>query len=201
GLTLNFLPRLSYVLYTPWGIMLLIKTGLVVLVLLTAGMLHWLRRKRKNNRIGVALSIDLGLAGLIVAIAAVFTFLSPAPPNEPLYWHVMGEDIHMTAEITPNTPGANAFSVKVWLPEQIGEPKKVQMLLIPGSSGDDAAPLEVPLEPDIDPDEPNFFPGFHRYDYKAEGPYLPYPGQWHVQIRVMDPNDNETVYDYDMRIY
>ncbi|MCS7460754.1 copper resistance protein CopC/CopD [Paenibacillus doosanensis] len=198
--TVIFLPDIEYVLETQWGKLLLAKSALVVLVVITAGCLRFVYRKRGERKIGLLLRTDAVLSLLIVAIVGVFTYLTPLPANEPLNWHVMGDKIHMTAQITPNVPGVNEFTVKVWLPEPLGKPKQM-ILKLHDAKSKDIAPIEVPLEYAEDNSIEDNFGGLKKYTYKASGAYLPYPGYWDIEVRVMDSNDDETVYDKQIRLY
>ncbi|MNG38466.1 hypothetical protein D3C84_1261910 [compost metagenome] len=58
----------------------------------------------------------------------------------------------------------------------------------------------VPLQPVEDTSADESY-GMPKHTYKARGPYLPYPGHWKVEVRVMDREDNETVYEQEMRVY
>lgn len=200
-LTLLLLPNVQNFLYTAWGITLLVKIAAVLLVFPVAG---WIHRKLKaeHNRVpGAVLMADFGLAILIAALAAVLSSLNPVPSNQSLHWHEMGDDIHMTAQISPNAPGHNQFAVKVWLPENEGAPKQVRMQLIPIHGKEEQAPIDIPLLPSLDPGERDFFLGFERYDYAAEGIYMAYPGRWKVSVRVTTGQDTEFVYSKELRIY
>lgn len=195
-----FLPDIAYIVETQWGILLLAKSALVLLVVCTAALLRWVFRKRGEAKVGVLLKIDVVLALLIVLIVGVFTYLTPLPANEPLNWHVMGEKIHMTAQITPNAPGVNDFTVKVWLPESLGKPKQM-ILKLHDANAKDIAPIEVPLQYTEDVSVEDSFGDLKKHTYKAKGAYLPYPGYWDIEVRVMDSNDDETVYDKQIRLY
>ncbi|WP_282937141.1 copper resistance protein CopC [Paenibacillus sp. RC67] len=197
---LIFLPDIAYIVETQWGILLLAKSALVLLVVCTAALLRWVFRKRGEAKVGVLLKIDVVLALLIVLIVGVFTYLTPLPANEPLNWHVMGEKIHMTAQITPNAPGVNDFTVKVWLPESLGKPKQM-ILKLHDANAKDIAPIEVPLQYTEDVSVEDSFGDLKKHTYKAKGAYLPYPGYWDIEVRVMDSNDDETVYDKQIRLY
>ncbi|MFE5318584.1 copper resistance CopC/CopD family protein [Paenibacillus sp. NPDC056579] len=197
--TFVFLPNIEYVLETNWGKLLLVKSGLVVLVVLTAGTLRWLFRKREDS-IKSLLRIDALLALLIAGIVGVFTYMTPLPANTPLNWHDMGETIHMTTQISPTTPGVNDFTVKVWLPEKLGKPKQV-ILKLQDDKAPDIAPLEVPLVYTEDNVVEDNFGGLKKHTYKARGPYLPYPGYWNIEVRVMDSNDDEKVYKKQIRVF
>ncbi len=195
-----FLPDVRYVVETGWGQFVIAKTVLVLAVVMTAFLIRRGIRKGDERSPGVLMMADGVLMSLIVVIVGIFTYLSPLPPNKPLQWHVMGERIHMTTQITPNAPGVNDFTVKVWLPEELGKPKQVILKLQERNSSKEIAPLMVPLQPVEDTSADESY-GMPKHTYKARGPYLPYPGHWKVEVRVMDREDNETVYEQEMRVY
>lgn len=196
--TLLFLPDVRYVLETVWGRLLLAKSALVLLVVCTALVLRRMVARRRMAAAGTLLRLDMAWMLLITGIVGVFTYMNPLPGNTPLQWHVMGDKIHMTAQISPNAPGVNDFTVKVWLPEPLGKPKQVLAKLQLKDS--DIAPIEVPVAPFEDTSQDESY-GMKKYSFKAKGPYLPYPGVWNLEIRVMDSEDNETVYKKEMKIF
>lgn len=198
-MTFIFLPDIRYIVETTWGKLLIVKTVLVLLVVATASLVRYYYRKNNEQRVGSLIRTDALLMVLILGIVGIFTYLLPAPANEPLNWHVMGDKIHMTAQISPNAPGVNDFTVKVWLPEELGKPKQVIMKL-QSIDSPEIAPLSVPLEYFEDPSFEESF-GMKRYSYKARGAYLPYPGHWKLEVRVMDSNDDETVYEKEERVF
>ncbi|MDF2960115.1 MAG: ycnJ [Paenibacillus sp.] len=196
-----FLPDVRYIVETQWGKMLLAKSALVLLVVLTGVTLRIVYRRRAFQKVSYLLRADAVLAFLIACIVGIFTYLTPLPANEPLNWHVMGEKIHMTTQITPNVPGVNEMTVKVWLPEKLGKPKQV-ILKLRNAGTPEIAPIEVPLsftEEANAPYEESY--GMKKHTYKARGAYLPYPGYWDIEVRVMDSNDDETVYEKQIRLY
>ncbi len=197
--TLVMVPHLKYLLYTAWGNLLIAKSALVILVIAAGYAIRIFMKRNKGNAVHTAVKADFGIMLAIVGIVGVFTYLNPLPQNAPLHWHVMAEKIHMTARITPNSPGTNKFTVRVWLPEQRDMPKYVQMYL---NYKDDpeVAPIEVPLEASKGL-EPELFPGFKQFSYEKEGPYLPFAGRWELEVRVMDSNDEETVYRKEESVY
>ncbi|MFD0678514.1 MULTISPECIES: copper resistance CopC/CopD family protein [unclassified Paenibacillus] len=200
-IVLIFLPDIAYLVETQWGKMLLVKSALVLLVMLTGLTLRILYRKRTIEKVSYLLRIDAVLALLIACIVGIFTYLTPLPANAPLYWHVMGEKIHMTTEITPNVPGINDITVKVWLPEKLGKPKQV-LLKLRNEGTPEIAPIEVPLSFTTE-EEKAYEESYNmkKHMYKARGAYLPYPGYWDIEVRVMDSNDDETVYQKQIRLY
>ena len=109
--TLIYLPKVHYLLYTQWGILLLIKVAFVLLVIIIAGILRYTMKKKQEDSIGKLLKIDFTLMIIIVGIVGVFTHLSPLPQNEPLEWHESENNIEFTTTISPKVPGNNHFMV------------------------------------------------------------------------------------------
>lgn len=198
GLTVYFMPGWDYLFYTPWGTLLLIKSALVLLVMIV-GVLLRLRVRKGHFPKGTLLKMDGILMALIIVIAAIFTSISPLPENEPVNWHQMGEEMHVTVRISPNVPGDNKFTVKVWLPEDVGTPKSVALRLL-SEDRPESGPIDIPLEPYED-DEFDAFDGFVKATYRSEGPYLPYAGRWIAEVRVLDRDDNERVERHPFRNY
>ena len=199
---LAFLPSLEYLTYTAWGKWLLVKMAAALLVIVVALFIRrHLRRKRLLS--GWLLQADLGLLAVIVAAAGIFTYLSPMPQNEPLHYHKMGTDLHLTLRITPNEPGEdNHFVVKVWLPENTGAPQSVRLFLAPGGGegGTETRRAEVPLAPYTD-SEFDVFEGFAKYTYEAEGPYLPHAGLWQAEVEITDSQGAEHKVSTSFRLY
>ena len=197
--TLEILPSVEYLTLTAWGGWLLAKTALVLAVMAVA---FFIRRRLRKGRVptGALLAADAGLLGAIVLNVAVLTYQIPLPSNQPLYWHRMGEDLHLTLRISPKAPGDNVFIVKVWLPEDVngGLPKNVQLRLRADGRMDPF--IDVPLQPYEDT-EPDAFEGFTKTTYRAEGPHLPFRGKWTAQIRVTDGTDTEHVLEREFRVY
>lgn len=199
-MTLHFLSKnLTYLLYTTWGQILIAKVALVLLVIIVAALIRYRIRKKGASSVSGFVKVDVTLMVVIVILVGFLTYLSPMPPNEPLRWHVMGEEVHMSADITPNAPGNNEFAVKVWVPEGQQAPKQV-VLKLHYQDDKGIAPIEVPLTllPESGFDQ---FPGFEKFTYTQKGSYLPFAGEWLVEVRVLDANDDEHVYDKTMRIY
>jgi len=198
--TLDFLPSLEYLRYTAWGTWLLVKAGVSLLVAVTAFLIR--RRLKKGNLPnGLLLKTDVGLLAAIVLCVGILTYQTPLPANEPLSFHKMGTEMHVTLRVTPNTPGDNQFYLKIWLPERIGqgEPKSVKLRMLPMDK-EGLGFIDVPLEPYTD-EEMDAFPDYKKSAYKATGPYLPFAGKWKAQVRVTDAEDTEIVVETSYRIY
>ncbi|MBD2848454.1 copper resistance protein CopC/CopD [Paenibacillus sp. IB182496] len=196
--TLLFLPGLDYLLITPWGALLLIKTGLVLLAAAAGALLRrGVRRRRLPS--GLLLKGDATLMLLILIVVGVFTYVSPLPANEPISRHQMGQTLHTTLQVSPGSPGDNTFVVKVWLPEDSGGASAVELLLYSDRRGE-LGPIEVPLER-FEGDEAESFIGFAREDYRAAGPYLPFPGQWRAELVVYGADGTKQMRSETFRLY
>ncbi|WP_253735881.1 copper resistance CopC/CopD family protein [Paenibacillus sp. FJAT-26967] len=203
-LVLLFLPDLTYIFDTQWGILLLIKLGLVLVVAGTGALLRYYMKKNNEQAVRSLYKVDFSAMLLILLAVGFLTYLSPAPPNQPLNWHEMGKTAHMTAVVTPNAPGTNSFAVTVWLPENTGAPKHVQMnVQYQPAAGDDSAlaPIQIPLELQSGSKNEMKIADFTAYSYTAQGPFLPLPGNCVLEVRIMDSNDDETVFKKEMKLY
>ncbi|MDF2660369.1 MAG: copC [Paenibacillus sp.] len=201
--TLLYLPGLNYLLYSQWGKLLIAKVVFVVLVILMAAGIRMAMKGRKEKDLRDMVRMDFGAMSIIVVLVGLLTFISPVPPNEPLYWHQMGEKVHATVQITPKVPGDNRFQVDVWLPKELDKPKRVQLKLH-NLDNPDIAPIEVPLAEHVNDQEDAGFTAdetYGQFSYKAEGPYLPFAGLWKLEFRLLDKNDDETVYTEQTRLY
>ncbi|WP_051251235.1 copper resistance D family protein [Paenibacillus harenae] len=189
GMTFLLLPSWRYLLYTTWGNLLLAK-GLLVLLVIGTGYLLRRRVKRHELPRGGLLKLDGVLMCLIIIIASLFTYMSPVPDTEPLSYHKMGDKLHYTLGITPNGPGPNRLTLKVWLPEQLGAPASVQLVLradrYPGRAG-----IEVPLLSDFSGSELSF-PGFKETAFYADKVDLYTRGAWTAELVIIDKAGGET---------
>lgn len=196
-----FLPSLSYLLYTQWGITLLVKIGLVLAVILVGAFLRRAIKKNNMNAIQNGVKLDFALMGSILLIVGLLTYLNPLPPNQPFSWHEMGERAHVSVKITPNLPGIkNEFTVQAWLPDDQPAPKRVQ-LYMNYLDDEDIERMEIPLSPAESNQEQDWFPGFNQYVYTYEGSALALSGRWEIEVRIMDAEDYETVEKQEMQLY
>ncbi|TVY06895.1 copper resistance CopC/CopD family protein [Paenibacillus cremeus] len=198
--TLGILPNIKYLIYTQWGILLLVKISLTVVVIAVGAVLRFVIKRKHNRGTALFLKLDMMLMVAIVSIASVFTALNPQPQNKPLFWHEMGTTMHLTTRITPNSPGTNTFSLQVWIPETEKDLKRVQ-LFVKTEDQSGIAPIEIPLTPASKVSVPDDSIAFYQFGYDAKGPYLPFPGKWNIEVRVLDANDDETVFSHEMMIY
>lgn len=192
-----YLTELSYIFETRWGILLMIKVVVVIIVIVVGIFIRGRFIRQGLLRVGTWIKLDFMMLLVIASLAALLTAAAPNPPNEPLHWHVMGDVIHMTAEISPKVPGDNRFAVSVWLPEDSGDPKTVSML--------------VAREPDWDRKSVTFtkvngsneygFIGFNEFIYQTESDLLDRAGNWLIEITVTDQKDQSWNYKKQIRVY
>lgn len=209
-LTLTYVTKLSDLLYAGWGRWLLVKLALVALVVMTGAQLRRLMRggdggdgdngsaaRRLNNW----LQLDLALMAAIVAVVGIFTYLSPTPANAPLEWKLEEPGILRTVSITPNAPGTGANQFAVYITQQSDKPpvKLVGLKLVPVGRTD-VAPIEVPLQR-TEAAARGVPAKASLAAFMAEGPYLPFPGKWRVELTVRDANDDERVWTREMRVF
>lgn len=181
--TLIFLPKVSYVLHTKWGILLLVKIAMVLMVVVIGGIIRY-QMKKKTDAIGTWLKVDFGMMVLILVIVGIMTHLNPLPQNKPLEWHEQKDNIEFTFSITPNAPGTNHFMIFAKSYEEGVKIKRVNLYLT-SIDNPELAPIEVP-----------FTDGS-----MLDGNYLPFPGKWSAELRILDTEDNEVVFYKDFMIY
>ncbi len=183
GMTWQLLPSWLYLIYTKWGILLLVKTAVVLLIGATGFML---RRRAKQGKLptGALLRLDGILLGAVLVLAGALTYISPSPTTEPLSYHRMGDRLHYTLIIHPNGPGPNEVKLKVWLPEQLGEPSDIQLLLLP-EGGNRENGVSVALRGDY-ADDTLAFPGFKETDFVAKDVVLRKRGAWTAELVIVD---------------
>jgi copper transport protein len=196
--SLLYLNNISYVFETRWGHILLIKVAVVVIVIIIGAIIR--RRFIRNGhlQVGTWIKLDFVMLLVLASLAALLTAVEPNPPNEPLHWHVMGESVHMTAEITPNIPGDNRFAVSVWLPENSGDPKTVSMQITMEPKGN---PKEIALTK-LDRIANDYgFGGFNEFTFQAESDQLDHAGTWLIDIEVTDQQGQTWKYKKQIRVY
>lgn len=196
-----FLPSLSYLLYTQWGIMLLIKIALVLGVIAVGVFMRRALKKNEENALRKGLKLDFSLMAAVLIVVGIMTYLSPVPPNQAFNWHEMGERAHVTVIIDPKIPGAqNEFIVRTWLPDDQPEPKRVQ-LYMRYLDDESIERLEIPLTPAEAGEGQDWFPGYIQSVYTYKGSALAMAGRWEIEVRIMDAEDYETVARQSLHVY
>jgi len=188
-LTLIFLPKASDVLETAWGFLLLAKVALAGMVVIVGAILGRAIKQNRRNQMIRWLIVDVSLMIGIICIVGVFTYLSPLQSKQPLYWEERDASVQMTLHITPNVPGTNQFRIDVSSAKKGVKIKQVAFFLT-YRDDPEIAPIKVPLAKATTGDT-----------YAADGPYLPFAGNWIAEVRVMDSEDNETVHAKEFTLY
>lgn len=199
-------PSLTYLLYTGWGQLLLIKIAAVLLAL-------WLGYKAKSfiqkheqakQAAGQGsarlrpLATELIVLMLVIAFAGGVSSLSPSPSAaNALNYHQMGEELHYTVKLTPNAPGPNRLSLSLWTLEEEGEIEQVQLSL-QATDKQKAVAREFQLE--IAELEDFFeFPGFIETRYTLPELKLPYPSSWQATFTVSFMGGTERQFSFEFK--
>lgn len=189
--TLIFVPELEYLLHALWGRLLLLKVALVLLVFVIGATLRYKLKKKKDDSIGRLVKFDFSLMIIILGIVGVITYMNPLPENEPLEWENEDQDIEFTTLISPRTPGYNHFKVTANSLEEDIEIKRVELFLI-FKDNLEIEPIQVPFS-EIQQSK--------NVQFKINGSYLPIEGNWTLQLRIVDSEDNEKVFNKDFIVY
>lgn len=154
----------SVILTTAWGWLLLAKIALVAIVIPVAFMLRRAFSAEREGRFKGWLRADVLLMAAIITVTGILAHTSPLPDREPLHWHVMGETIHMTADLSPNLRWRNELTVYVWVPEGEEAPASVTAGIWYAEGTDSS----VDLKPMEDTEGAAMFPGFLRFKYEGK---------------------------------
>lgn len=131
------------------------------------------------------------LAGIWYATASS----SPETKAEPFYWHVMGEQAHMSLRIKQEKKGRESVRLDVWLPTAAGAPQQPAVAYFrPGETP--AAARFVPLALASGGPDPYGFEGFHKFTYTAPaGAYLGDGGAWRIKVTFAETSGQ--VHEYE----
>ncbi|OBR66202.1 hypothetical protein A7K91_20975 [Paenibacillus oryzae] len=115
--------------------------------------------------------------------------------KEPVYWHVMGKDAHMSLRIRQEKGGKQALRLDVWLPAGLGEPGSAAVSL-----RRDGETSEVPLQYVKGGPDPYGFEGFDKYTYESAGRFINDSGLWLLKVDVTDSADGTYSYEKEENI-
>lgn len=113
---------------------------------------------------------------------------------EPFYWHVMGEEAHMTMRVSlDKSSNEQAAKLYLWLPEEQAEPKSV-VAIISSQTSETSNPsneeITIPFALQDPVEELYEFPNFKKYTYLATGEYIDYAKKSVITIDVIDAEGN-----------
>lgn len=146
-----------------------------------------------HRRFGFAVRGEISLAALLLVFAVLLSQTPPPlawTPAEPLRWHVMGEEAHMTLRLAQDSPREQSLGLDVWLPTGQGEASFVQVL-----AAKDGAEVDIPFALKTAGPDPYGFEGFDKYTYDAQGEFLQQAGEWAVTVVVVDAEGRRFVYE------
>lgn len=213
-------------LSTDYGRLVAAKLGLMLLVLAISA-LHKLlfmpriaksaaegdasgdaRGLAASRRLMLGVRLEVLLAVCLFGLAGWLSSTSPPPEaagqkeQEPFYWHVMGEQAHMSVRISNEDPsGKQQIRLDVWLPEGMGEPADATMAVAGGDAGSASVtwPAAIPLELQPLEEEEFEFPGFTKYTYRAEGVFDGLASQALLTVDIRDSAGNDFHYEKKLR--
>lgn len=173
-------------------IRLLLSVGIMWLTF--AAYRRWKQSDEEESRLRFRLNqswrFALSLIVLVLALGAFQTTPGKGVLGEPVYWHVMGEEAHMSLRIRDSGGDRQQVRLDVWLPSGKGRPAGVEVKL---QSGELTA--QVPLGFKEGGPDPYGFEGFDKYTYEAEGRYVTAVGAWQLNVVVTDPSGRRFEYE------
>ncbi|MDQ0112025.1 copper resistance protein CopC [Paenibacillus harenae] len=208
-----------------YGNLIVIKSGLLLLVLVIAAVhrVVFMPRLAKAQEAGDAAKADeskrtaalrrllIGVRVEILLAAALFVMAgmlsTTSPPSEsasqaegmPFYWHVMGEQAHMTLRIhEDNDSGSQKANLHVWLPEGSGPPEKIDVSIVPNSEREaDSKQLPQAIPFKLQPPEADArsYPGFIKYTFDAVGAFIERSVDYVITVDIIDALDNDFHYE------
>jgi copper transport protein len=193
--TVFYLPDPSEILASEWGIDLLIKMGLVVLVVIVAAFLRRAMAKRAPEGAAKWLIADFVLMAAITFVVGALTYSNPFPTNQPLDWKAKADGFQAETTITPNMPGT-ANTVRLSVTSANHALQDVQLVL--EDKGDpEVAPLTIPLKKQ----DVKRVKGKTVTVYEATGQFFLNPGRYRLNLYLVDDRDNESVVTREMKLY
>ncbi|MCI3920040.1 CopD family protein [Paenibacillus sp. TRM 82003] len=133
--------------------------------------------------------VEGAIACLLFAMLVATTY-APSPNSDEaspsVYWHVMGEEAHMSYRIAFDGRGAATYRLDVWLRTGSGAPTGVDVAM--RRAGERQAPLRIPFVYAEGGPDPYGFPGFdkHTYTYETWGDSGLGAGDWEVRVVIHD---------------
>ncbi|MFB9274418.1 hypothetical protein [Cohnella cellulosilytica] len=180
-----------------WILIELLLSVLIALIV-RIGYRNWNRDRETKGayqpfRFKQNLRLSLSLTVVVLLVSALFSRSVPLEGalREPLYWHVMGIDAHMSLRVSPSK-GASGQLVRldIWLPSGMGKPASAEVSL-----GREERRMTVPLSFKEGGPDPYGFEGFDKYTYEAEGSYIDANGVWKLEVAVVDEAGKSYAYE------
>jgi copper transport protein len=196
--TLKLLPDITALFKTTWGLLLLSK---IFIVMLVAGVGIFIREHlRKNDSPSLAkfLISDISFMLVIVLIVGMITHLNPIPQNEPLVWKENKQDIKFLVKTSTLSPGRGSLWVKASLPQDGSSIQSIDIALSPKNKGE-LAPIDVPLK--VNKGESQEKQQVQYKMYETNNLVIPYAGRWQIAVRLVTSNLDEVAIYKDIVVY
>ncbi|WP_391575114.1 hypothetical protein, partial [Cohnella sp.] len=147
--------------------------------------------RRYHFRQSLRLALSLTVVAMLLSALIPRNSSSDQLLKEPVYWHVMGTEAHMSLRIGA---AATEQSVRldVWLPSGLGRPASVDVRL-----GREGSRQAVQLLYKQGGPDPYGFEGFDKYTYEARGRYIDEPGAWSIKVTIVDETGKSYAYSRD----
>ncbi|NMO94398.1 hypothetical protein [Paenibacillus lemnae] len=180
------------------GIMFLIKMSLSLFIVYTAAK-DYRRWKETGDheasrfsqyKQSLLLTLSLMIFVLLISVTSPSPVISSTMLKEPIYWHVMGEDAHMTLRVRDHSDGKQNVTLSIWLPSGMGQPNSTEVVFQHDQNKREAPMIYMEGGPD-----PYGFEGFDKYTYEADGNFIIDHGSWTMDVRVTDEAQQEHNYN------
>lgn len=196
--TLKLLPDITALFKTTWGLLLLAKIFIVMLVAGVGILIREHLRKHDQPSLAKFLIPDISFMLIIVVIVGTITHLNPIPQNEPLVWKEKQQGIEFIVKTSTLSPGKASLFVKASSPKDGSSIQSVDLALSPQNKGE-LAPIEVPLQ--VKKEENQEKKQLQPKVYVTNNLVIPYAGRWQIALRLVTSNLDEVVIHKDIVVY
>ncbi|PWW42282.1 MULTISPECIES: copper resistance CopC/CopD family protein [Paenibacillus] len=168
-------PLLTSLFTTAYGLVLIAKVVLLVVMLVLAWRHARMARASSGNRLAGSLKAELIAGAVVLALAAVLTHLSPGQPTAAGPYkeaQTMDDGTTITLQVSPNRTGENQFKVDVKKPD--------------GTTVNDLEQITLSLT-HLDMDMGIYEITIPKNDtgvYEAEE-YISMPGRWNIKVHLL----------------
>ena len=196
--TLKLLPDITALFKTTWGLLLLAKIFIVMLVAGVGILIREHLRKHDQPSLAKFLIPDICFMLIIVVIVGTITHLNPIPQNEPLVWKEKKQGIEFIVKTSTLSPGKASLFVKASSPKDGSSIQSLDLALSPQNKGE-LAPIEVPLQAKKEQNQEK--KQSQLKVYVTSNLVIPYAGRWQIAVRLVTSNLDEVVIHKDIVIY
>lgn len=196
--TLKLLPDITALFKTTWGLLLLAKIFMVMLVAGIGILIREHLRKNDSPSFAKFLISDINFMLIIVLIVGTITHLNPVPHNDPLVWKENKQDIEFLVKTSTLSPGKDFLWVTASLPQDGSSIQSIDIALSPKNTGE-LAPIDVPLKESKGENRKKQQLQYKMYE--TNNLVIPYAGRWQIAVRLVTSNLDEVVIYKDIVVY